>query len=290
MNAMRICIVIPYFGRWPFWMPFFLQSCRHNPTVDWLFISDCGLVEDCPPNVAIVEQSYEHYCRQVSERLQIRFAPLSPYKLCDLKPALGHLHADRLEGYDFWGFGDIDLVYGDLRRYFTEERLARFDLLSTHSRRVSGHLCLLRNTVKMREAFMRVPGWESLLADQKHHAFDEKAFSRLFLRHKNWPRPLRRLYDSFSAMRRRCEFTEAFSTPYTRVQWIDGSLNFPQHWIWHEGSLRNDQDGEREFPYFHFINWKKDPWGGLPVEKRVSPPDLAGQPRWIISARGFHAS
>ncbi|EXF95355.1 hypothetical protein HK44_026140 [Pseudomonas fluorescens HK44] len=26
----RIFFLIPYFGRWPFWMPFFLESCRRS--------------------------------------------------------------------------------------------------------------------------------------------------------------------------------------------------------------------------------------------------------------------
>ena len=63
------------------------------------------------------------------------------------------------------GFSDIDLVYGQLRGYFSEERLARYDLLSTHARRVSGHLCLLRNNERMRQAFMRVHGWQACFED-----------------------------------------------------------------------------------------------------------------------------
>jgi hypothetical protein len=27
---------------------------------------------------------------------------------------------DYLKGYDFWGFGDLDLVYGDIRAFLTE--------------------------------------------------------------------------------------------------------------------------------------------------------------------------
>ena len=42
MTTPRLLFLIPYFGRWPFWMPFFLQSCRFNPDVQWLFFTDCG--------------------------------------------------------------------------------------------------------------------------------------------------------------------------------------------------------------------------------------------------------
>lgn len=288
MEQPRIRFLIPYFGKWPFWMPFFFQSCRYNPTVDWLFFTDCGVPPDCPPNVEIRASGYDEYRALVSARLGIDFAPSSPYKLCDLKPALGFIHADSLEGYDFWAFGDLDLVYGDLRRYFTAERLSRHDLLSTHFTRVSGHLCLLRNDRRMREAFMKVPGWRTALADPEHRAFDEKAFSKLFVKNKNWPELLRRLRRALSPALGRCEFVEAFSTPYARIPWTDGSFDFPKQWVWREGRLRSDRDGERDFPYLHFLVWKGQPWAGMAPEQRVGSPDLAARACWSISARGFH--
>ena len=290
MVAPRIRLLIPYFGRWPFWMPFFLESCRHNPDIDWLFFSDCGVPANLPANVVIEPMTFAAYCQLVSERLGIAFRPQSPYKLCDIKPALGHIHADRLDGFDFWGFSDIDLVYGDLRAYFTAERLARFDLLATHARRISGHLCLLRNSPRMREAFMQVPGWQQAFQQAEHLAFDEGAFSRLFIRRKNWPAGLRRLVDLGNPWRRCSEFVEAFSTPGARVPWLDGGFDFPACWTWREGRLTNERDGEREFPYFHFITWKGDFWPACPPESLVQSPELAAQRAWRITAQGFRGA
>lgn len=284
----RILFVIPYFGRWPFWMPFFLESCRFNPTIDWLFFTDCGVPANCPDNVRFVEESFASYCARVSERLGIDFSPTNPYKLCDLKPALGYVHADSLDGYDFWGISDIDLVYGDLRGYFSAKRLARFDLLSTHARRVSGHLCLLRNAKPMREVFMRVSDWRGCLADPVHHAFDEKAFSKVFIRHKNWPEPLRRAFDACRSLRRRSEFTEAYSTPNTRIAWHDGGYAFPRRWFWNEGRLLNDLDGEREFPYFHFLVWKHA-WRDTDHGDVTRYQTLSAGGVWVMSERGFSA-
>jgi hypothetical protein len=207
--------------------------------------------------------------------------------LCDIKPALGYIHADRLEGFDFWGFSDIDLIYGNLRAYFSAERLARFDLLSTHERRISGHLCLLRNSSRMREAFMQVPDWQRAFQQAEHLAFDEGAFSRLFIRRKNWPEGLRRLLDLFNPWRRRSEFVEAFSTPSARVPWLGGGFDFPTRWTWRQGRLTNERDGGREFPYFHFITWKGDFWPSCPAGSLVEPDDLIVKDTWSITAQGF---
>src|SRR5471032_2033341 len=93
----RILFLIPYFGQWPFWMPFFLESFRRNTDIDWLLFSDCGIPENLPPNVTVETMSFGDYCGLVSRRLNIDFAPDAAYKLCDIKPALGHIHADRSE-------------------------------------------------------------------------------------------------------------------------------------------------------------------------------------------------
>ena len=252
----RIVFLIPYFGRWPFWMPLFVESCRQNPDIDWILYSDCGPLENCPANVRIKATSFADYCTRVEQKLGIAFSPKSPYKLCDLKPAYGVLHEEDIAGYDFWAFGDIDLVYGQLRDYFTEARLGCYDFFSTHERRVSGHLCLIRNDTRWNRLFKEVPGWAAAFARPQHEAFDERAFTRLFIRHKNWPRLLRDLADRTNPRRRRAEFVEAFSTPNGAIPWIDGRKVFPSNWYWNSGVLTNDLDGARTFPYLHFIGFK----------------------------------
>jgi hypothetical protein len=281
-------MVIPYFGRWPVWMPFFIASCRANPTIDWLLFSDCGKPEDCPDNVRIVETCYEDYCALVARRLGIDFRPGNPYKLCDIKPALGYIHADRLENYDFWAFGDIDVVYGKLRDFYTTARLARYDLISSHARRISGHLTTVRNTPRMREAFQRIPNWQQRFCGP-HEALDEGAFSRIFLWRKNFPKPLFKFVGLFNPWRRKSDFREDYSTPNAGLAWIDGSKNFPTDWFWREGHLTNDRDHGREFPYLHFMIWKETWKNNFPVTFAADYARLARATAWRISATGFDA-
>ena len=286
MAEPSICFVIPYFGKWPFWFPFFLESCRANPSIHWLLHTDCGIPNNTPINVKIVETTFASYCDWVSKSLGIVFQPANPYKLCDLKPALGYIHREELCGFDFWAFGDIDLVYGNLRSYFTADRLSRHDLYSTHRRRISGHCCLLRNTPLMREAFMQAPNWKKFLGNPEHVAFDESAFSHLFIRHKNWPNWLADLAKRTHFWTRRTENIEAFSTPYAGVTWIDGSKDFPEKWFWNQGRLTNDKSGDRQFPYFHFMVWKQEEWRLNNVAKRTNTA-LAATGSWHVSAHGF---
>jgi len=257
MKQSSICFVIPYFGKWPDWMSYFLLGCQYNPSINWVLYSDCGSIKDLPKNVQIVEISYADYCQKVSDALNIKFEPTNPYKLCDIKPCLGFIHKDKLHAYDFWAFGDLDVMYGDLRSYFTEERLKNKSLFSTHARRISGHLCLIKNNEEMRVAFKRVPNWMAMLAKNEHLAFDEKAFSKVFLRHKNSPKWYQAIFKCLDPWLRVAEFQEAFSTPNAKVPWVDGSLNFPKTWTWESGIMTNDLSPNGSFPYFHFLNWKR---------------------------------
>lgn len=284
-----IIFLIPYFGQWPFWMPFFIESCRCNPDIDWLLIGDCAELEDLPGNVRQQRISFEDYCGFVSARLGFRFAPVNPYKLCDLKPALGFIHESTIQGYDYWGFSDLDLIYGDLRAYFTARKLQRFKFFSTHERRVSGHLCLLRNEKPLRELFWKIRDFQPRLQDQRNHALDEGGFSRLFLWRKNFPKPLFKLVGLFNPWRRLAEFKEGFSTPNTARCWTDGSREFPAYWVWRKGVLHNAKDGQMTFPYLHFLGWKKDQWTTLCIPTDEQLRALAVSQSWRVDARGFHA-
>lgn len=260
-----------------------MESCRRNPSIDWLFFTDCGIPDDAPENLRFIETDFPSYCQLVSRRLDIDFRPDSPYKLCDLKPALGFLHAEHLAGYDFWAFGDIDVIYGDLRRYFSDKRLARKDIFSTHQRRVSGHLCLLRNNRRMREAFKRIPRWRERFVEE-HQALDEGAFSRLFIRHKNWPEPLRMFAARFYPSSRRGEFIEAHSTYILQT---DGSKYMAERWFWRDGRLTNSEQGALELPYLHFMTWKNGPWRGVCAERLLGSPGLHKALSWQVGAEGW---
>ena len=254
----KILLIVPYFGQWPFWFDFFLQSCRFNPTVNWLLIGDAEAPQNPPANVAFKPLAYGDYLSQVSERLGIAFEPTRPYKLCDLKPMYGYLHAEALTGYDFWGFCDLDVVFGDLR-HFLREALTKYEVISAHATRISGHFALFRNTPVLREAFFRMDGWKECLCDQKNHQLDEKAFSRLFIRYKNYPAWLRPYIPGYNRLGVRSLFVERYSTPDCRIPWTDGSRDFPSEWYWQEGKLKNNRSDD-EFMYFHFLYWKQNFW------------------------------
>lgn len=297
MSAYSLVKIIPWFGKWPEWFELFLESCRFNTDINWLIYTDAAPPHNPPENVYFKQLSFEQYSNLVSQKLNINFTPSSPYKLCDLKPALGYIHADEISKYDFYAFGDIDVIYGEIRHFITDDVLKRFDVISTHDNRISGHFCIFRNTPTIRRSFMQVKDWKLMLENPEHVSFDESAFTKVFIPHRKHPTWLRRLWSISSKYQRKILFKEQFSTILSPIKWRDGQKEHPKIWLWQNGKLTNTLDN-KEYMYLHFMNYKSRAW--LPKAIRhlpsawekldrliyISPREARSQ-GFSISPRGF---
>ncbi len=173
-----ILYIVPYFGRFPGIFPAWLHSCGNNPTVDWLILTDDERPFNYPPNVRTVYTTFE----AVRERMQKLFDyPISlekPYKLCDYKVVYGAAFPEYVAGYDFWGFCDIDLIWGDIRRFLTPEVLGRYEKIG-----YQGHSTLFRNNGRNNSIFRERMGEESirpLLQSPEAGFTDEDFIIRLY--------------------------------------------------------------------------------------------------------------
>lgn len=55
----------------------------------------------------------------------------SPYFIVEFKPALGWLFREYLTDYSHWAFGDLDVVFGDMRNGWLEPfELRTFDIIT----------------------------------------------------------------------------------------------------------------------------------------------------------------
>lgn len=282
-----ILMILTWFGAWPGWLRFFLESCRRNPTIDWAIWTDQSAPHDLPPNVRVSTMSFDAYRDLVARRLGLTPRWRDPYKLCDLKPALGWIHRDVSAPYDYWGFGDLDVIYGDIRAIY-DPRTLDHDVISSHEDIVAGHFSLLRNSERMTRAFERIPRWRDMLARDSHVSFDEQVFSRLFILHKG----LRNLTRFVTPYLGGGLFVERHSTDLPPRLWIDGTRNYPRRWFWRDGKLTAEGAGAREFLYLHFSHWQSDRWtpDGRAAWKALEKLDRCPPGRldaFSISAEGF---
>lgn len=149
----KIALFIFYFGKFPNYFPIFLNSCAQNPELTWKIYTDNLKCGEWPHNVEhhymTFQQCREHFQKKFS--FQIRLD--SPKKLCDYRPAYGYIMEEELTGYDFWGHCDIDMIFGNVRRFLTDELLNTYDKLYT-----LGQFTLYRNVPECNYYFMTFDG------------------------------------------------------------------------------------------------------------------------------------
>jgi len=159
-------------------MPLTLESCRRNPTIDWLIFSDQTAPTGLPPNVKVIPITLRDFYAMLFQRLNIEgvHQVLSPHKLIDFKPTYGEAFQDYVHGYDFWGFCDIDIIWGRLRAFYTDDLFSKFDILTSSRAFINGQCTFLRNDPKVNSLFRQIPNALELLAANYVHGTDEEPF------------------------------------------------------------------------------------------------------------------
>jgi hypothetical protein len=267
--ADTILLLLPYFGPLPGYADLFFRSCAHNPSIDWLLITDQTLAPSrLPANVKVLRTTFDAVRRSVDDVLGFRATLPTPYKLVDFRPIFGLVFAEAMAGYDFWGHCDMDMLFGDLRRFITAEILRGYNKVLIH-----GHLSLYRNCDEANHYFeLESPGvnFRDVFTSPKNRAFDEFGGIRLLLNHHKIPffRDDRLLAD----INRNVYRLETIHPPNYRHQCF----------YWEHGRLwRDSYDGTcrrtQEFACMH-------------LQKRAMarpPAPLAASDGWFITPRGF---
>ena len=237
----KICIIIPFFGRWPEWVELYLETCKYNSTIKWLFFSDLPDPKNKVDNVEFIKTTLKDLNLLISKNIDFGVCIENIYKLCDFKPMYGVIFEDYLKEYDFWGYADIDVVYGNIRKFITDEILEKCDIITSRPDFLAGHFTIYRNCEKINNLYKKIPGYKDILQNDKCCAFDEiymtdlakgltkkghlKTFFKKIIREDHWP----------------------VVYPWGRkwkVYWNKGKLIYTRT--------------RRELAYFHFINSKED--------------------------------
>lgn len=263
----KIALIIPYFTAYPpIWLNLNFYTCSKQSNIDFVYFTDCDEIiylASKYSNIICHKISFEDYCNNVSNRLGLAFHPQHAYKLCDLKPFYGFIHEDILKQYDFWGYGDNDLVYGNLEVLTSDNMLSSYDVITTMSERIAGHFAIFRNNEKYRTLGFKCPQWKEHLLLNEHVGFDESDWVRLvlpekriltaiykslfkpFMSYGKWVEMTYRLYSN----KWNRKFTkEMFTTPIPK----DGDV-----WTYDNKTGKIIAPDGRELPYLHFLFFKK---------------------------------
>lgn len=281
-----VCVIIPYFGRWPEYLRLFLDGCHRNPTLHFLIFTDLKTPAQVPDNVHFRYCTISQFNESVKNVLGFESRMTLPYKLCDYKPAYGLIFQQYIGDFDYWGYGDIDVVYGDLRKWLTPEVLSH-DVISFREKWLSGSLTLIKNTTILNQLFLESTDVRKVFESPEHYEFDEvsKCWSQIRTM------PINQIafpYDNFTRIVYNASAegrVRVFSGDYAKESILPGDF------VTLENGRLIDRQGI-EYAYYHFITEKRrryfryPKWTVVPSEFVI---DITGfyrpdsfRNRWII--------
>jgi len=168
----RVALIIPYFGVLPHYFAYFVKSIATSPILELLLFTDAEICVPLPKNVTVHRSSLSEFNELASRAVSVPVTSTNPYKICDFRPAFGKVFQEYLRDFEFWAFGDIDLVYGDIAA-FLEPLLHDHDVISCRSGWISGSLCVLRNCGKVNELYRLSKDWQIVFTSPDPKLFDE---------------------------------------------------------------------------------------------------------------------
>ena len=238
----RIVLIIPYFGKWPIWFDAHLISIKSNPSIDWLFFTDCPIPNYAPSNCRFIKSSMGEMEQLFSSKTEISTVLKKPYKLCDFKPAYGHIFEDYIHEYEFWGFTDIDIIWGNIAQYITENMLSTYEIINSRKKLIGGHFCIFRNTKELKCLYQKGNVYRQAFKSPEMKRFCEDSFSKIVSKVKQ---------DGLSV-----KIDEYF------VNQKNGKAHqeyYLDRWLWNDGKMFELKNGKpvNEVMYLHFINWKR---------------------------------
>lgn len=147
-----------YFGQWPSYFQLWLDSCSWNKDIHFLMITDISLDGYLvPENVHIVNMTFADVQSVIRQKLEPEIkawdekASISierPYKICDYRLAYDYIFEDLFKEFDYWGYYDIDLVWGDIMSFMPENEDKQLVKIFP-----CGHLSFVRNAEPYKEIF-----------------------------------------------------------------------------------------------------------------------------------------
>ena len=140
---------MPWYGNsLPTYFEAWRLSAKHNINYDFLVITDLELKSD--GNIIHINMSFEKIQQRIRELFGNKVHINSPYKLCDYKIVYGIIFKEFIKEYDYWGFADYDLIYGNISNFIDDNELIKYDRYGE-----CGHFTLIRNDKNVNNYFLK---------------------------------------------------------------------------------------------------------------------------------------
>lgn len=141
----KLAAVCCYYGELPNYFYLWESSVKNNSFIDFFLVTDKETAKDIvyplPENLKIILLPFDGLKTRIQSLYKFKISLPQPYKLCDYKFAYGEIFREELDGYDFFGWYDIDVIQGDMKKFIPDEALD-YDVIGD-----MGHFTLMRSSL-----------------------------------------------------------------------------------------------------------------------------------------------
>ncbi len=257
-SGAQVVFLIPYFGPLPAYAELFFRSCQFNQSIDVILFLDRESRFEMPHNVYSFSLGRDQLVERISTRLGLDIGKIGGHKLCDFKPHYGLIFQEFIFDYSWWGFCDLDMMFGDVDRWVAEVLGEGANIYTAHDRIIAGHFTVVKNETHVNQAIADMihrPG----LRVQFEHPTCQMLDEYPFLEHvRSHPRLMLHMAGSLSSC-----LCKDF-VPYGITFGFDGAVaELPSREfgvaVWHRGRVwyEDSNHASCEVLYLHFMGTKR---------------------------------
>lgn len=181
---MKLKLIQLWVGKIPDYFWFHYETTKNLNNVEFLIFTDSNLVVDSN-NYRIIPITKFEIEEKVSLMLNYKYKISNSKKINDLKSCLGELFEEYLTDSDFFGFYDIDTLFGDFQKWVFPH-MNEYDVISfadsVYHNRLCGPLTIFKNTYKNRTLYRKkINEFINILNNDNIEAFEEHQLSQIAL-------------------------------------------------------------------------------------------------------------
>ena len=251
---MKAALILPWYGKLPWYWPLFEKSAQRM-CFDVIVVAEHGFTTH-GQNFRVAEMSLDELRARAESALGCEVCLDSGYKVCDLRPMFGIVFADLLSDYDYWAYGDCDVIYGmGMNDFVRKAMLGGWDVATAWKDWLCGPFTLMRNTDSVNNLFRRSSAWRTVLGTPGNQMSDELG--------PDWFLSYCILHMSLEEIVRRRDWT------FGSIVWRAKDVRLLSEYVVCDDTLRHGglhvhSDGRltlhgNEAKMFHFISAKKHP-------------------------------
>lgn len=237
-------ILTVYYGPPPPWFSLWVESCAWNPNFNWVLIGDAFPDIKYPKNIEHYPLAFEAFRKLIEKKTGIKPALHKPYKVCDYRPAFGEIFAEIINESDFWGYCDIDTLWGKLEDHLPAPIWAEHDKILKR-----GHLAFFRNTARVNRAYrLEYSGanYRKVFANPESFIFDETPGINQLMKENGFRIHEKEILADIHPEVDRFKLTQHRNFKHQAFAWKNGEIH---HYYYEAGS---NELKKRSFAYIHF--------------------------------------